>query len=182
MDDHLWHRQFGHICGDVLNKAVGIMGSKKFTISMCDVYAPAKQGRNSCSETRDKAECPHKIIHTATIGPLLPSHSGDKYVLTFLDDCVTFTLKSRSKVLDAFIEFKRNAIAKFNTKIHKVRCDNALEYVAGKTSEFYEEKGIVLQPSEPYLHEHNSPIERMNRRIKERAIALLYDAKLPKIF
>lgn len=48
--DFLWHRRFGHICGDALNKAVGITDSKKFTVSTCDICAAAKQTRNSCSE------------------------------------------------------------------------------------------------------------------------------------
>lgn len=120
------------------------------------------------------------------IGPLPPSLNGDKYIITFQDDCthycVSMVLKMRTEVPDAFIEYIRNATAKFNSKVHKLRCDNALKFVASKMHIFCDETGIILQPAEPYLHEHNGTIECMNRNIMERARALLYDAKLPKTF
>lgn len=44
------------------------------------------------------------------------------------------------------------------------------------------ERGIVLQVSEPYIHEHNGKIERFNRTLFEKTRALLYDAKMPSMF
>lgn len=65
--------------------------------------------------------------------------------------------------------------AKFSSKITKLRCDNALEITAGRMKNYCIAQGIVQQPAEPYEHEHNGTIERLNRTIMERARALLYE-------
>lgn len=182
-DATVWHRRFGHASNDLISKVDGIPCNKNLNISTCDTCAKAKQHRNSCDETRHRADRPLQIIHTDTIGPLTQSVDFESYIVTYLDDythyAVTFVLKRRSDVPTTFEDFEKRATAKFNAKLHKIRCDNAPEYVSGDFRRYCDKRGIEIQPAEPYLHEHNGRAERWNRTLMEKTRALLYDANLP---
>ena len=186
----LWHRRLGHIPAQYLKKLANDVQSEIPTLrpdhiklETCDICCEAKQRRESCGETRQRATRPLQLVHTDIIGPLIPSVYGERYVITFIDDythySVTQVLTNRSEAAEKFQSYAKFATAKFNTKISTVRCDNAREIVMGQFKSFCDEEGITLQISEPYLHEHNGTAERWNRLLMERTRALLYEAKMP---
>lgn len=181
----LWHRRLGHPCAKVLSKVPGIIvrSSDNVTVASCGVCAKAKQKKHSYDSSRKRASAPLEIIHTDIIGPMSESVEKDKYIVTFLDGfahyAVTFAMKNRSDVGELFINYERKATAKFNRNTVTVRCDNAPEYIGGKFRDHCNERGITLQPAEPYDHQHNGTAEGWNRTLREKMLALLYDSKLP---
>lgn len=166
----LWHRRLGHVSPRGLRELVGDpeVSSSGVLCRDCDVCCQAKQTRNSYDEVRKRATRPLELVHTDLIGPLEPSVHGEKYV-TFLDDykhyAVSFVLYEKSDIAERFEEYEKMATAKFNVKITTLRCDNALEIVAGRMKNYCVDRGIVQQPAKPYEHEHNGRIERFNRRM-----------------
>lgn len=178
----VWHRRFGHASDAVLKKVADINYVSNGT--SCAVCAKAKQCRNSCKDVRNVAKRPLEVVHSDIIGPLPPSVDNENYVVTFLDDythyAVTYAMKNRSNAAGVLKEYWTRATAKFNVKMHKLQCDNAMEFVGGEMKKFCMEKGIVTQTSEAYLHEHNGKAERFNRTLMEKTRALLFDAGMPE--
>lgn len=70
--------------------------------------------------------------------------------------------------------------AKFNTKIEKLRCDNAGEYSSEAFTDLCKEKGIKIQYTVAYNPEQNGIAERFNRTIMEKSRCLIYDPNLNK--
>ena len=76
-----------------------------------------------------------------------------------------------------------NQIKLFETQLpHKVkvvRSDNGGEYVNTVIEQFYSQKGIIHQTTNPYSPQQNGRAERLNRTLNERARAMLLDSALP---
>ncbi|XP_065219740.1 uncharacterized protein LOC135845199 [Planococcus citri] len=184
----LWHRRLGHACGDTIASVPGnkIPSNKILTTTTCGVCSRAKMCRLPCCTERTKAKRVLELVHTDTVGPLPVSVDGCSYILMFLDDfthfAVMYCLRNRSEVGKSFENYELTVTAKFGVKIHKLRCDNALEFVKGLTKSVCDAKGIIQQPAEPYVHEHNAKIERLNRTVVEKMRAMLYDAGMPSTY
>lgn len=73
------------------------------------------------------------LVHTDLCGPFeVPSISGSKYMLTFIDDFTrkvfVYFLKRKSEVTDKFLEFKEFVENQSNKKIKSLRSDNGTEF------------------------------------------------------
>jgi hypothetical protein len=105
------------------------------------------------------------------------------YYSTILDDysgySIVTPLVRKSDVNTVLI----NQIKLFETQLpHKVkvvRSDNGGEYVNKVIEQFYSEKGIIHQTTNPYSPQQNGRAERLNRTLNERARAMLLDSALP---
>lgn len=191
-DNLLWHRRFGHASPEYLRRLFANQPElpdlrfDNLDMAKCGTCCKAKQSKHPYCSKRHRATRPLEIVHTDVIGPISPSLNDEEYIVSFLDDytyyCVLFVIRRRSDLVDQFIQYEGLATAKFNIRIENVRCDNTLEYIAGRFKEFCDARGIRLQHSEPYEHEHNGRIERYNRSVMEKTRALLYEANLPDRF
>lgn len=70
------------------------------------------------------------LVHIDTWGPFsIPTHDGYKYFLTIVDDhsraTWVYLLKNKSDVLHVFPNFINMVETQFETKIKRVRSDNA---------------------------------------------------------
>ncbi|GBM13453.1 Retrovirus-related Pol polyprotein from transposon TNT 1-94 [Araneus ventricosus] len=105
--------------------------------------------------------------------------SGERYVLTFVDDysrfCEVRLIKKKS---DIAVEFKK--FLKVNDTVKRIRCDNAKEYVSGELQKVARNAGVEIDPCPPYTSQLNGVAERMNRTLFDKARAMLYDSRLPK--
>ena len=63
-------------------------------------------------------------------------------------------------------------------KIKRLRCDNGKEYINKDIFRLAKEKGILIEPCPPYVHELNGTAERYNRSVMNTARYLLADAKV----
>lgn len=70
--------------------------------------------------------------------------------------------------------------SQFNTKVNKIRSDNALELGGGSSiSEFFASQGILHQTSCTTTPQQNGIIERKHNHLLETSRALLHQFKLP---
>ncbi|GBL85692.1 Retrovirus-related Pol polyprotein from transposon TNT 1-94 [Araneus ventricosus] len=172
----LWHRRLGHSGNHALRK-LGLPTSDSF----CENCVLPKQSAEPIGKgNRRRKNVPMQIIHSDLCGPVEPATlSGERYVLTFVDDysrfCEVRLIKKKS---DIAVEF--NKFLKVNDTVKRIRCDNAKEYVSGELQKVARNAGVEIDPCPPYTPQLNGVAERMNRTLFDKARAMLYDSKLPK--
>jgi GAG-pre-integrase domain len=87
-DVHTWHRRLGHtgvdkICAMLLQGLLPNVSPKR---APCADFVACKQHRHPFAGTFSDASKPGDIIHSDVVGPLPPSHSGLRYVVSFIDE------------------------------------------------------------------------------------------------
>ena len=193
-EGELWHRRMGHISPSVVHKlkyvteGVGEMMCN-LTIKNCHVCAPSKQTRKSFTKDREGATRPCEIIHSDLMGPIKPVTFTTKYVyiMCVIDDFTRFLqmflLKSKmgAEVAKGMCEALRFLQALFPGpgQFSTLRCDMGTEYTGKDMTTVLEKYDIICDESEPFCHEHNGTVERLNRTIQERARALLFESGFP---
>jgi histone deacetylase 1/2 len=85
----LWHRRLGHLSFSYLRKLqphlFSVVSDSDFH---CDVCELAKSHRISYSPSLNKSTIPFMKVHSDVWGPAkVPSFSGARYFVTFIDDC-----------------------------------------------------------------------------------------------
>ncbi|GKF52345.1 pol polyprotein [Tanacetum coccineum] len=78
---------------------------------------------------------PLDMIHTDICDlKSLPTKGGNKYFITFIDDCTkychVYLLKSKDEAIDKFVLYKTEVENQLGKKIKVVRSDRGGEYVA----------------------------------------------------
>lgn len=172
----LWHRRLGHSGNHALKK-LGL----PTTDSFCENCVLSKQPSDPFGKgNRKREQFAMRMIHSDLCGAVEPmTASGERYVLTFVDDysrfCEVRLIKNKS---DIALEFKK--FLKMNDSINRIRCDNAPEYVSGELRRVADSMGVTIDPCPPHTPQLNGVAERINKTLFEKARALLYDSKLPK--
>ena len=200
----LWHCRYGHLNESDVNKLakknmvegmkVNDKSKSNSTVGdKCEGCILGKMTKNPFpKKSMNRATKPLELVHTDLCGPLqVPSHGGNRYVLTFTDDFSRYTtiyfLRNKS---DTIIKFKDYVSIMENSSGHKVhklsiktlRSDNGGEYVSGEFNSFCNENGITREFSNPKTPEQNGVAERYNRTMIESARSMLHHAKLPLVF
>jgi len=135
--------------------------------------------QNKRSGTKEILE----LVHTDLNGPHINTgYDGSKYFLTFIDDyskcALVYTLKSKNEVCNCLVVYINQVENFTGKKIKRLRCDNGKEYMNKDMYSLASERGIVVEPCPPYVHELNGTAERYNRTIMNSARCLLSDSKL----
>ncbi|KAL1449198.1 hypothetical protein WDU94_000417 [Cyamophila willieti] len=185
-----WHRRLGHVSDsklDILLKNDYIKDKLKSSDEnvICETCVKSKQTRLPFKDTHFKSSHALELVHSDICGPIDPiSYTGKKYVLTLLDDYTHFTvvylLENKSDVTKYFEEYTKMVSAKFNRKIHRLRCDNGKEYDNNDMKNICKQEGIKIEFTIPYTPEQNGKAERLNRTLFEKARALVNDAGMEK--
>jgi len=86
-------------------------------------------------------------IHTDILGPIKPASIGDNhYFASFINDysrrCWVYTMKHKRKVLELFMEWKRNMKKSTGRKIKVFHSDNGGEYTSDPFPEPCRDEGI----------------------------------------
>jgi hypothetical protein len=106
---------------------------------------------------------------------------GERYLLVLLDDfshkCEARSFSSKAEVGQLVQETLLKWEVSTKCKVGTVRTDRGTEFINSDLSHFSSRKGIMHQTSAPYTPEQNGKVERINRVIKERVRALLFDAE-----
>ncbi|GAA6026934.1 hypothetical protein JCM8202_005054, partial [Rhodotorula sphaerocarpa] len=125
-----------------------------------------------------------ELVHSDVLAINVPSQSGSRYVVTFVDDFSRMLwaepLARKSDVFGAFQRFKAAAENESGKRIHRLRSDNGGEYISNEFSDFLAEHGIFRETLPPYSPRSNGVAERVNRSIVEGLISLLNQASAPK--
>lgn len=188
-----WHRRLGHMnyrymcqMKNGLVDGITFHESKK-GVGPCEICLKGKQSRKPFKHVGTRAVNFLVLVHSDLCGPMeIPSHGGSKYFMTFIDDfshkIFIYFLKSKSQTLDVILEFKQFVENQKGLKIKILRSDNGTEYTWSEIDNLCKKYGILHQTSTTYTPQQNGVAERSNRSIKEKALCMLLDANLPKIF
>ena len=166
-----------------------LVGTTEFScqnLKQCQVCTKSKMTRKVFNKIRDRADHPCQIVHADLIGPINPKTyvTQHAYVLSVIDDYTrflqVFTLKTKNEtskcMKDALLVLK----SRFPNQFSTLRCDNGTEFLNAAMQVVLDEFGISAEPAEPYTHEHNGTVERLNRTLEERTRALLLESGFPQ--
>ncbi|PRQ37607.1 putative RNA-directed DNA polymerase [Rosa chinensis] len=184
----LWHRRLGHLSFSYLKKLQPHLFSVVSDLDFhCDICELAKSHRISYSPSLHKSPVPFMKIHSDVWGPAkIPSLSGARYFVTFIDDCTRMTwvsfLKNKSDVFGMFIEFHKMVATQYLQSIRVFQSDNGGEFVNGPMIEFCRSHGIRHQTSNSYTPQQNGLAERKNRQLMEVVRASLFGMNVPRSY
>ncbi|GJX64041.1 retrovirus-related pol polyprotein from transposon TNT 1-94 [Tanacetum coccineum] len=135
-----------------------------------------KLTRTSFKSVKRKTK-PLDLIHTDICDlKSLPTKGGNKYYITFIDDCTkycyVYLLKSKDEAIDKFVLYKTEVENQVGKKIKVVRSDIRGEYVAS-FAELCAKHGIRHEFTSPYSPQQNGIAERKNCTLKEMVTAIL---------
>jgi histone deacetylase 1/2 len=128
---------------------------------------------------------PLDLIFTDVWGPAsVPSTTGAKYYVSFLDDYSKFLwlfpIHLKSDVERIFLNFQTYVEKQFDRKIKAIQSDWGGEY--RRLNTYFHQNGINHRLACPHTHQQNSFIERKHRHIVEVGLSLLAHSHLPMIY
>ena len=137
----IWHRRLGHLNMNALmqqqaHEMVTGLPELKENTTVYEGCALGKHSRDAFpKETKWRVALPLELIHTDIYGPMQTStKSGNKYFLTFTDDCIrmgwVYFLRSKSEAFSVFKKFKATVELQSGYKLKKLRSDRGGEYTS----------------------------------------------------
>lgn len=110
------------------------------------------------------------------------SHSGKKYIATFIDNCFdavwTYYLASKDQLLLKFKEFKAFIETHYNAKIKIFRSDQGREYILNKFRKLLTDAGLVHHKIVSDIPIQNGKAKCFNCTIVEATKSMLHAAGL----
>ena len=188
-----WHERLGHLGGaNMIRLASMATGIPLFEVNkpetICHGCQTGKQTRNTFKHDSEKervAYLPGEMVHLDLRGPFRVPAIGtyNRYSMQMIDGASEYTREFQLRYKsDAFSRFKLYVSTTeriSGNKLKVVKCDGAKEFVEGIFRTYCNEKGITYQISQPYQHESNGKIERTNRTIMDKALAMIHGNDLP---
>ncbi|GJW93085.1 retrovirus-related pol polyprotein from transposon TNT 1-94 [Tanacetum coccineum] len=174
-----WHSRFGHVNFNSVRRLIKFNSIPNCHIDSkykCETCVEAKLTRTPFKSVKRTTE-PLDMIHTDICDlKSLPTKGGNKYFITFIDDCIkycyVYLLKSKDEAIDKFVLYKTEVENQLGKKIKVVRSDRGGEYVA-PFAELCAKHGIRHEFTAPYSPQQNGIAERKNRTLKEMVTAML---------
>ncbi|GJZ36968.1 pol polyprotein [Tanacetum coccineum] len=181
---NVWHGLLGHVNFNLMRRLIKFNSIPNFHIDSkykCETCVEAKLTRTSFKLVKRKTE-PLDMIHTDICDlKSLPTKGGNKYFITFIDDCTkycyVYLLKSKDEAIDKFVLYKTEVENQLDKKIKVVRSDRGGEYVS-PFAELCTKHGIRHEFTAPYSPQQNGFAERKNRTLKEMVNAMLISSGL----
>ncbi|KAJ9519049.1 hypothetical protein QJQ45_003521 [Haematococcus lacustris] len=186
---HLSYRAMAEMVGKGMVEGVGVSAAqcKAAGSGVCPGCQAGKAHRH-VADTLPSLAPPVKgvldLVHTDVCGPFrVPSVSGLRYMLTFLDDfsrlSVVVCLKAKSDVPEAIKATVQWLETQSGRKLKALRSDRGTEFVNREVGQFCVERGIQHQQTAPYSPEQNGRAERLNRTLLEKGRCMLFSSGLP---
>ncbi|GJV62109.1 retrovirus-related pol polyprotein from transposon TNT 1-94 [Tanacetum coccineum] len=181
---NVWHGRLGHVNFNSMRRLIKFNSIPNFHIDSkykCETCVEAKLTRSSFKSVKQKTK-PLDMIHTDICDlKSLPIKGGNKYFITFIDDCTkycyVYLLKSKDKAIDKFVLYKTEVENQLGRKIKVVRSDRGGEYVS-PFADLCAKHGIRHEFTAPYSPQQNGIVERKNRTLKEMVNAMLINSGL----
>ncbi|GJR75333.1 retrovirus-related pol polyprotein from transposon TNT 1-94 [Tanacetum coccineum] len=181
---NVWHGRIGHVNFNSMRRLIKFNSIPNFHINSkykCETCVEAKLTRSSFKSVKRKTE-PLDMIHTDISDfKSLPIKGGNKYFITFIDDCTkycyVYLLKSKDETIDKFVLYKTEVENQLGRKIKVVRSDRGGEYVS-PFAELCAKHGIRHEFTAPYSPQQNGIAERKNSTLKEMVNAMLISSGL----
>ena len=192
--EDVWHQRFGHLGVRNLEKLAkdklvdGFDYDASKEINFCESCAEGKHHGNSfATDGGRRSDEPLGLVHSDVCGKLdIPSLSGGKYFLTFIDDKTryvwVYVLKRKDQVFERFLEWKAFAEKSTGRKLKVVRTDNGGEYTSAEFKTYLKREGVCHEVTVPKTPQQNGVAERMNRTLIEGVRSMLAFARMPHKF
>ncbi|GJU14257.1 retrovirus-related pol polyprotein from transposon TNT 1-94 [Tanacetum coccineum] len=176
---NVWHGRLGHVNFNSMRRLIKFNSIPNCHIDSkykCETCVEAKPTRTSFKSVKRTTE-PLDMVHTDICDlKSLPTKGGNKYFITFIDDCTkycyVYLLKSKDEAIDKFVLYKNEVENQLGKKIKVVRSEREGEYVSPFT-EVCAQHGIRHEFTAPYSPQQNGIAKRKNRTLKEMVTAML---------
>jgi hypothetical protein len=189
-DVHLWYRRIGHINFQSFYHMTSrglVTGTPALPLikHVCKSCAMGKMYKDMVPKIRTMPTTrPLQLILSDLCGPLpITSKTGNKYILTFIDDYTYTTwryfLAMKSQTLAIFKQFKTLV----ETPLHKIqtlRSDRGGEYLSVDFNLYCNTQGIHQQLTAAYSPYRNGLAERKNMMILKGIRSIEVGTKSPK--
>ncbi|GJZ72331.1 retrovirus-related pol polyprotein from transposon TNT 1-94 [Tanacetum coccineum] len=181
---NVWHSRFGHVNFNSMRRLIKFNSIPNCHIDSkykCETCVEAKLTRTPFKSVKQKTK-PLDMIHTdiCDLKSLL-TKGGNKYFITFIDDCTkycyVYLLKSKDEAIDKFVLYKTEVENQLGPKIKVVQSDKGGEYVS-PFAEICAKHRIRHEFTAPYSPQQNGIAERKNRTLKEMVNAMLISSGL----
>jgi len=135
----MWHRRLGHLGLDALKKLVPPISDSNSDkndpeVRNCVTCIQTKQQRHYNEGLVEKTTTPFHLPHSDLCGPLIPSDSGYRYFILYIDDfshtawVYFLRLKRAEEFVSVFQEFQAIVDTQYpQYTIRRFRCDNGRE-------------------------------------------------------
>ena len=125
-----------------------------------------------------------QLIHSDLCSVEVPSHGGNKYFITFIDDFSRKTwvyfLKYKSEACGVFKSFKTYVEKQSGYLIKTLRTDRGTEFTV--CDNFLVDHGIKHQMTARYTPQQNGVAERKNRTVMDMVRSMMKAKDMPKEF
>ena len=189
---YLWHLRLGHIghsgLDAIVKQKLGVgvdIASGKQVEALQWMRARQANASEILVDGVERAKNVLDVVHSDECGPMQTATvSNKRFFVTFIDDksryCAVFLLRSKSALLDKFVQFVKFAETQTGRRIKLIRSDNGGDDVPNKFAAFCQDQGIVQLFRPPYTPQLNEVAERMNRTLVECARCMIEHAGLSK--
>ncbi|GJT74860.1 retrovirus-related pol polyprotein from transposon TNT 1-94 [Tanacetum coccineum] len=134
---NVWHARLGHVNFKSLRRLIKFNSIPNCHIDSkykCETCVEAKLTRTSFKSVKRTTE-PLDMVHTDICDlKSLPTKGGNKYFITFIDDCIkycyVYLLKSKDEAIDKFVLYKNEVENQLGKKIKVIQSDRGGEYVS----------------------------------------------------
>lgn len=184
----VWHARLGHPSSQVTKQ---IISSFKLPVAgslsqetVCPSYQLGKNKQLPFNQSNRVFVNPLNLVHSDVWVSPIPSSSGCRYYVIFIDEYSRFTwmypITTKSEVFNCFVKFKLLVENLFSWKIKQFQSDNGGEYTSNQFISFLNSHGILHRLICPYTSQQNGVSERKHRHIVEIGLSLLAQSNLPK--
>ena len=192
--EELWHRRYGHLGTQSLQKLARDKLVDNFDfdaskeIDFCETCVEGKHHRSQFkSNGATRAKEPLGLVHSDVCGKIgTESLGGANYFLTFINDMThyvwVYALKTKDEVFKYFLEWKTQAEKSSGHQLKVLRTDNGGEYTSKEFENYLKSEGVRHELTVPKTPEQNGVAERLNRTLVEAVRSMLIDANLPHKF
>ena len=155
-----------------------VLNDREFHCDTCEL------AKSHDSPSLNKSSEPFEVIHSDVWGPAkVPSISGARYFVTFIDECTRMTwvslLIKKSDVCLAFQNFHKMTHTQYQKKIRVWQSNNGTEFQNASLGNFLRNHGIRHQTSCTYVPQQNGLAERKNRQLLEVVRSSLFGMNMP---
>lgn len=178
----VWHYRLGHSSFLNVNRVLKahdlpISNDDSNKNPFCDSCQLGKSKRLPFSASNRLSTNPLALIHTDVWTSPIPSISGCKYHIIFVDDFTRYTwlypLHNKSDAYEIFVKFKTLVETQFCHKIQSLQSDGGGEFTSIRFQAFLSQNGIAHRKSCPHTSQQNDLAERKLRHILETGLTLL---------
>ena len=166
--ERLWHRRYGHLGEQNLQKLSKTNMLEHFDydtkkrIGFCEACVGGKHHRSPFEKKKRhtlSAE-PLELVHSDVCGKIgEKSQGGAEYFLTFVDDhsryAWVYPLKTKDQVFDRFVEWKTLVERSSGKKLKTLRSDNGGEFTSTRFESYLKKEGIHHEKTIPKTPEQN---------------------------